>query len=187
MLEAIQQIDLALFKFINVNLGNPLFDAILPLCREKWFWMPVYWFLAAFFWVNFGTKKGWIFIIGLVLSVGVADFMSSTIIKKNVQRIRPCNDIALVDQIQERVPCGGGYSFTSSHAANHFAVATFLIGVLGGFARWLRPVALTWAGLIAFSQVYVGVHYPFDVLCGALLGAGIGYVVGWLVGRLLRI
>lgn len=186
MLETIQQIDLSLFKFINVNLSNALFDAVLPWCREKWFWMPVYWFLAAFFGLNFGTKKGWILIVGLVLSAGVADFTSSTIIKKNVQRIRPCNDIALVGQIQERVPCGGGYSFTSSHAANHFAVATFLIGVFGTFARWLKPVALTWAGLIAFSQVYVGVHYPLDVLCGALLGTGIGIGISQIIRRYIH-
>ncbi|MCC6283519.1 MAG: phosphatase PAP2 family protein [Saprospiraceae bacterium] len=164
--------DATLFHFINTGLSNPVFDALLPFCREKWFWAPVYLFLALFFLTNFGTK-GWIFIAAMAVAVGMADFTSSSIIKKNVRRIRPCNNPEMV--VQTRVPCGSGYSFTSSHAANHFAVAVFIIGLLGDQRRWISPLALLWAGLIAFSQVYVGVHYPLDVICGALLGAAIGW------------
>jgi len=174
MLEMLQHWDAALFQFINGSLSNPVFDALLPWFREKWFWMPVYIFIAAFALLNF-RGRGWIVLLGLVLAAGLADFTSSTLVKKNVKRLRPCNDIEMADQLHLRVPCGGGYSFTSSHAANHFAAAVFLIGVFGGLARWLRPVALTWAGLIAFSQVYVGVHYPGDVLFGAALGS----IIGW--------
>ena len=170
--------DATLFHFINTGLSNPVFDALLPFCREKWLWAPVYLFLGAFFLVNFG-KKGWIYILTMVLAVGLADFTSSSLLKKNVRRIRPCNDPAMV--VQERVSCGSGYSFTSSHAANHFAVAVFVIGILGDQRRWIRPVALVWAGLIAFSQVYVGVHYPLDVIVGALLGS----VIGWWMKKTL--
>ena len=180
MLEMIQQWDAALFQSINSGLSNPVFDTLLPWFREKWFWMPVYLFVAAFAVINF-RKRGWIILLGLVLAAGLADFTSSTLVKKNVQRLRPCNDVEILDHVQLRVPCGGGYSFTSSHAANHFAAAVFLIGMFGGLTRWVRPVALTWAGLIAFSQVYVGVHYPGDVLFGAALGAAIGWwtVLTW--------
>jgi len=174
MLETLQHWDAFLFQCINGSLSNPLFDALLPWFREKWFWMPAYLFVAAFALINF-RKRGWVILLGLVLSAGLSDFTSSTLVKKNVQRLRPCNDPAMAASIQLRVPCGGGYSFTSSHAANHFAVAVFLIGVFGGFVRWLRPVTLIWAGSIAFSQVYVGVHYPGDVLLGAALGAAIGW------------
>lgn len=182
MLELIQQFDIKAFKCINSGLSNQFFDAILPWCREKWFWMPAYWFLAAFSLLNFG-KKGWVIILGIVLSAGLADYTSSSIIKKNVQRLRPCNDIERVETITLRAPCGSGYSFTSSHAANHFAVAVFLIGFLGDLARWIKPVALSWAALIAFSQVYVGVHYPADVTMGGLLGAFIGWLVVKTLGR----
>jgi len=180
MLEMLQNWDAALFQCINGSLSNPVFDALLPWFREKWFWMPVYLFVAVFALLNF-RGRGWIVLLGLVLAAGLADFTSSTLVKKSVQRLRPCNNVEMFDQLQLRVPCGGGYSFTSSHAANHFAAAVFLIGVFGGLARWLRPVALTWAGLIAFSQVYVGVHYPGDVLFGAALGSAIGWwtVVTW--------
>lgn len=181
MLETLQQFDSTIFQWINGGLSNPFFDALLPWFREKWFWVPMYVFLAAFSLLNFG-RKGWVIVLGLVLSAGLADFTSSTLIKKNMQRIRPCNDPEMVEKVQLRVPCGGGYSFTSSHAANHFAVAVFLIAVFGGLARWVRPAALVWASLIAISQVYVGVHYPGDVLCGAILGT----LIGWWTHSTLR-
>ena len=186
-MQSLLQWDTALFHFINDTLSNRLFDALLPWCREKWFWAPVYLFIGAFTWTHFG-RRGWWVVLGMVLCVFLADTLSSELIKKNVQRIRPCNDPALSATVRLRTDCGSGYSFTSSHAANHFAVAVFLIGIFGGMARWVRPVALGWAALIAFSQMYVGVHYPGDVICGALLGAGIGYFlrVGFLKGNFLK-
>lgn len=174
MLEQLQMADASVFHFINGTLSNPVFDALLPWCRERFFWAPVYLFVTAFALLNFG-RRGAFVILGLVLAVGLTDFTSSTLIKKNVQRLRPCNNPEMAATMQQRVPCGGGYSFTSSHAANHFAAAVFLIGMFGGLARWLRPLGITWAAIIAFSQVYVGVHYPGDVLCGALIGT----VLGW--------
>ncbi len=168
-----------LFELINSGMSNPLFDVLLPLFREKLFWAPLYLFIGAFSLLNYG-KRGWLIILGIGVTVGLADFTSSTLIKKNVQRIRPCNDIKMVDVAQIRVHCGGGYSFTSSHAANHFAVTVFLIGVFGLAGSWQQKALLGWAGTIAFSQVYVGVHYPLDVLCGAGLGCLIGLLTLFL-------
>lgn len=182
MVEILLHWDAAFFQFINSSLSNPILDALLPLFREKWFWMPVYLFVAAFALLNY-KKRGWFIMLGLILSVGLADYTSSTLVKKNVQRLRPCNDPEMFQKLELKVPCGGGYSFTSSHAANHFAAAIFLIGVFGGLARWVRPVALLWAGLIGFAQVYVGVHYPGDILGGAALGAAIGW---WTLATLRR-
>jgi undecaprenyl-diphosphatase len=170
-----------LFECVNQGWSNPVFDAVLPLFREKLFWAPFYLFVVSFAWINRG-KKGLILIAGLVVAVGLADFTSSSLIKKNVQRLRPCNDPEMQATMQRRVPCGGGYSFTSSHAANHFAAAVFLIGAFGLSGHWQQKVLWAWAGSIALAQVYVGVHYPLDVTCGALLGVGIG----WLVVRMFR-
>ncbi|MCA0238242.1 MAG: phosphatase PAP2 family protein [Bacteroidetes bacterium] len=171
-MHALLSADAALFHFINSTLGNPVFDVLLPLFRERLLWAPLYVFLAAFFVLNYG-KKGWMVVLIACLAVGLADFTSSTLIKKNVRRIRPCNDEIV--QVQERVHCGGGYSFPSSHAANHFAAAVMIGGLLAPVRRWIRPVAWMWAAIIAFSQVYVGVHYPIDVTCGAILGILIGW------------
>ncbi len=182
MPEMFLQWDAALFHLINSSLSNPVFDTVLPFFRERWFWAPLYLFVVLFTALNFG-KKGGLVILGLVVAVGLADFTSSTLIKKNVQRLRPCNDPEMVEKMVLRAPaCGSGYSFTSSHAANHFAAAVFLIGAFGSLARWIRPAALAWAASIAFSQVYVGVHYPGDVTCGALLGA----LIGWWTASTLR-
>ena len=184
-LQTLQSWDATLFQFVNGSMSNPFFDAVLPFFREKWFWAPLYLFIVAFSWLNF-DKKGWLVVLGLMVAVGLADFTSSSLIKKNVQRLRPCNDPAMVEKVTLRANCGAGYSFTSSHAANHFAAAVFLVGVFGGLARWVRPAALVWAAAIAFSQVYVGVHYPGDVLGGALLGAAIGWWVILTFRRLGR-
>lgn len=177
LLHSIIQSDQALFQWVNSGLANPVFDILLPWIRNKWFWAPVYAFLAAFLLFNFKRRTAWLLILGLAVSAGVSDFTSSTLIKKQVQRLRPCNDPAMQDRLVLRAPCGGGYSFTSSHASNHFAVAVFLTGLFGT-AGWRRKyLLLLWAGVISFAQIYVGVHYPVDVLCGALLGSFIGYFV----------
>ena len=176
-LQLLQGWDAALFQFVNGSLSNAVFDAVLPFFREKWFWAPFYLFIGAFAWLNFG-RKGWLIVFGLVAAIGLADFTSSTLVKKNIQRLRPCNDPEMVEKVTLRASCGSGYSFTSSHAANHFAAAVFLIGIFGSLGRWVKPALIAWAGAISFSQVYVGVHYPGDVTCGALLGAAIGW---WVV------
>lgn len=185
-IDALQSLDAAIFTWINQGWSNPVFDLLLPLCREKWFWAPLYLFVAAFTVLNFGKKSAWI-IAGLVLAVALADHSSSEWVKKNVQRLRPCNDPALRETVVLRLDsCGSGYSFTSSHAANHFAAAVFLIGVFGGLSRWVRIALLGWASLVALSQVYVGVHYPGDVIGGGLLGALLGWWT-WRTGERLRL
>lgn len=183
LLRILLEADKTVFLWINGTLSNGLFDAVLPWCRERLFWAPVYLFLFLLLGINLGFRKGFIIAAFLGLTVGLADFTSSELIKKNVKRVRPCNDLLLNEYVSLRIAeCGGGYSFTSSHAANHFAAAVFLIGIFGRCNRWVRPTLLFWAGLIALSQVYVGVHYPLDVTCGALLGV----VAGWTGCFLLR-
>jgi undecaprenyl-diphosphatase len=177
----LESLDQTVFYWINTGWSSPLLDACLPWLREKWFWAPLYLFVAAFSLMNFG-RRGRYILLGLALAAGLSDFTSSSIVKPAVQRIRPCNDPQFLEQVITRVPCGSGYSFTSSHAANHFATAVFLIGVFGGYARWVRPVLIAWAASVALAQVYVGVHYPLDVTAGALLGSLLGWGV-FAMGR----
>ena len=107
---------------------------------------------------------------------GIADLTSSRLVKKSFQRLRPCNEIGLENSLNERIGCGKSYSFTSSHATNHFALSMFLILLLGTRFKWIKIPLFLWAVSIAFAQVYVGVHYPSDVLAGALLGSLLAYL-----------
>ena len=174
-------IDQQIFNFINQTCANSLLDWLAPMWREKWFWLPFYIFLAGFFTLNFG-KKGWLTVVALILTVGLVDQVSSELLKKNVCRLRPCNDPSFKKEVILRLPdCGGGYSFPSSHAANHFAAAMFLGLVFGKIfdlkiARRVKMGLFFWAGSVAILQVYVGVHYPLDIFCGGMLGAGIGWL-----------
>lgn len=174
---SILDIDQQIFQFINRDISNVMFDYIMPAIREKLIWLPFYVFLIAFMMVNYRFPVAIYFITAIVMTIGLSDFTSSKVIKDNVERLRPCNDPDLSDVVKLRVVCGRGYSFTSSHAANHFALAFFLIYTLGRFFRKLRWPLIIWALAISFAQVYVGVHYPFDVFFGGLLGMGIGMLM----------
>ncbi len=177
------QFDEQLFHIINNDWHNAFLDAIMPAWREKKTWIPLYVMIAAFAIIKFKIK-GLYFLIAIALTVGIADNVSSQLIKKNVKRIRPCNDATLQEEVRLLVPCGSGYSFTSSHATNHFAVATFISMTLGQFYRKIRFPFFLWAATIAFGQVYVGVHYPLDIVCGALLGSLIAFILAKIYLRL---
>lgn len=177
MLDQLLQFDHQMFLGINQGLANPLFDAIMPLLRNKYFWSPLYLFLIIFLIKNY-KKNGLICILFLLLTFAMADFFSASLIKPVAERLRPCNEPGFNNEIRLLVSCGRGFSFPSSHACNHFAIAMFLIVVF--YKRWrpLLPAGLLWAFSISFAQVYVGVHFPADVIAGGLLGCMIGYVTG---------
>ncbi|MBK8514966.1 MAG: phosphatase PAP2 family protein [Saprospiraceae bacterium] len=172
--------DIKAFEFVNSSLSNSLFDALLPWFREPLFWVPLYVFILGFMIFNFGIKSYW-FLIFIILTVSTSDLISSHLVKKSIRRLRPCNT-EYVHTIK-RVPCGSGFSFTSSHATNHFAIASFLVLTFGQSNRKMRLGIWFWASLISFSQVYVGVHFPLDVLGGALLGIIVGKLYALLFNK----
>lgn len=173
-MESLLQLDEQLFYLINNSWQNPFLDTIMPIWREKSTWIPLYVLLAAFVVYRFKIR-GLYLIIALGLLVGISDNISSQLIKKNVKRIRPCND-ETVAHVHRLISCGSGFSFPSTHAVNHFVVATFLSMTLGQFFRKIRLPLFLWAASIALGQVYVGVHYPFDIICGALFGFLLAYI-----------
>lgn len=184
-MEALIQWDMALFEAINNGWQNPLFDAILPFWRNKYVWIPAYLFLISFLIINFG-KKGLFIVFAAVLTIAIADTLSSAVLKKSIQRMRPCKTEQMKDQLHLLVRCGSGYSFPSSHATNHFALALFLIGVGGTRFSKIKLPLLFWAATIALAQVYVGVHFPLDVLGGTLLGCIIGLSMSWMFNIVWR-
>ncbi len=177
-MEQLLSYDQQAFKTINYEWSNSFFDWIMPLLRTSNMWLPLYLFLILLITINF-KKTGWWWVLFAAGTVILTDFVSSTLIKHNIIRLRPCNNPDLASWINVLV----GYrpqssSFTSSHATNHFGMAMFLFLTLSTqFKKW--PVLFfVWAISISFAQIYVGVHYPGDIICGALIGILIGYLSG---------
>lgn len=166
--------DHQLFLALNHRLANPVFDTLLPYFRDSVFWAPLYLFIAAFVMLNWGRQGAWWGLL-FIITVALSDLIGTYGFKEIVQRIRPCNEASLAGEVRLLLKsCPGGYSFLSNHAANHFGLATFMVLTFKPiFKQWMY-LAYLWAFFISFAQIYVGVHYPLDVLAGALLGTAIG-------------
>lgn len=182
----ISQWDVDAFHLINETWANPVLDLFLPWTREKLIWIPLYAILI-YLWVRNYGWKGVYFIIMLVATVAISDQISAHWIKNVFHRLRPCHNLPLIHHIINRIDCGTGFSFVSSHAANHFAIAGFV-------ALWIRknypkiePWLYFWAAIISYAQVYVGVHYPLDVLSGAIIGVCLGWFMGYWALRFLNL
>lgn len=178
--------DQVVFQAINSGMANWFFDWLMPLFRNQFIWLPVYIFFAAFFVYNFPPKGFYILLFGL-LTFMLSDQISASLIKPVIQRLRPCNDPYFAHYVRLLIPCGSGFSFPSAHATNHFAFSVFLISVIPLRMRWVLPFALFWAFGVSFAQIYVGIHYPVDVIFGAFLGSCIGVVTSSLCKRTLNL
>ena len=176
----INQWDTWLFLKLNTEWTNDFFDQVFPWWREANTWIPLYLFFIIFAFLNF-KQKAFSWILFVIVTVTLTDQLSSNLLKNIFERPRPCMANVLMSQVSLRLNnCPGGYSFPSSHAINHFGFAMFIFITLQPiFKKWGRLFFL-WAATICYGQVYVGVHYPLDVLCGALLGCVLGYVTGKL-------
>lgn len=176
MIDIIIKIDKKIFTFFNSSIANPVFDIFFPIITNQDIWIiPI--LLGIIILSIRGGTKGRIASIVLIIGVILADYSSAQIIKPYFQRLRPSHDI--LDQIRLLVPKGGRYGFVSSHAANMYVSAT----ILGYFYSKQKRLFFTIASLVAFSRVYVGVHYPADIVFGGFLGYGLGWIAitSWVI------
>jgi membrane-associated phospholipid phosphatase len=175
-MHSILQADKNFFIFINDHMHNSFFDWLMPLIRNSITWIPLYLFLLVFLFTNF-TKNKWLWILYAAGTAIISDFVSSGLIKKNFFRLRPCNDPEISSKINYLLSYKPqSSSFTSSHAFTHFALAAFFFYTLKKFAGKWSYLFYLWAFSIAFAQVYIGVHFPLDVVCGGIIGFVFGYL-----------
>lgn len=172
----IEQFDRSAYLTINRDWSNPIFDIIMPFMREKENWIPLYILIAVWLVYKFRWNGLYIILI-LAVTITISDQVSSFIFKPLFARTRPCNVPELASQANLLIGCSQSFSFTSSHATNHFALAIVFGLLFFRTRKWFLYVGMVWAAIIAYAQVYVGVHYPMDVICGAALGTLIGIAV----------
>lgn len=178
MIDTLIDLDTALTLHLNAWRSD-FMDPIMVFISGKKQWIPLY--IALLIGVSVG--RSWKQRLGIVLGIGLvillADRISSGFFKPYFERFRPSQDPVLKNLVHIVNDYRGGlYGFLSSHAANSFGLATFLSFFFR--QRWIKIGLLVWAVVVAYSRVYLGVHYLGDIVCGALLGVGIAYGVYWL-------
>lgn len=174
MMEKLLQFDTELFLFFN-GLHAPWADRFVYLLSQIWFWIPLY-LLVIFLIFKFYSKKGWMVLLVFVLAITLSD-QTCNLLKNSVQRLRPSHteaiaaDIHLVQKPDGNRYFGGQYGFPSAHSANSMSLAFLIIFFLSKGKKWVAVAAIAWSLLMAYTRLYLGVHYPLDILCGFILGS----------------
>jgi undecaprenyl-diphosphatase len=176
----IAELDTRLFTLINVELHHPVLDVVMRAITTQVNWYPVLAGLAVALLI-WGGRRGRMAVAMLVIAVAITDQISCSVLKPLVARVRPCNALP-PDSFRRLVQATAAFSFPSAHAANSFAMATVVSWRFPGFAI----LAYLIAAAVAYSRVYVGVHYPLDAIGGAILGLITGRLSIWIVVALRR-
>ncbi len=170
--------DTELFRWINLHHSIEL-DSIMIFFSNKYVWIPLYVYLIGFLIYRF-KNIAWKYILYLIFSVAISDQICSSILKPLIQRLRPCHEESFQSWIHLANGCGGQFGFCSSHAANTFALAIGIYLITQQKA-WLY-VLVAWATMVSYSRIYLGAHYPIDVI----IGAGIGVAVTIILKRIVN-
>ncbi|WP_291724473.1 phosphatase PAP2 family protein [Bernardetia sp.] len=184
-LEKLDQLDKQLLLFLN-GLHHPFLDDVMWYVSLKYTWIPIYLGLIFIFYKLFGVKHFWKIVVGILIAVGLSDYFASGLCKPFFERFRPSHSPEIQNLVHIlRDYRGGKYGFISSHASTTFSIAWFVFLSLKRFSKkkWvkvLRYASLVWAALVAYSRVYLGVHYVGDILAGAVAGILMAWLVYWL-------
>ncbi len=182
MTEFLYGLDTSILLFLNRTIANPVLDVLWPIITDYDKLLPVR-IVLVLIWIwllGWGGTRGRTAALLLIPLLVLTDQINSDFLKEWFHRARPCHlvgGVQVVPEVHLLVGCGGGKSFPSSHAVNNFGVVT----LLGSYYPRGRPWLYAWASLVALSRPAVGVHYPSDILAGAIVGTliGLAVVAGW--------
>lgn len=190
MLDWIQHIDHSLILLIN-HANTPFLDQVMWIVSGKLTWFPLYLLLFILVYRKYSLKAAiWFTVFGL-LAVGFCDAVTTYGVKYNVMRLRPSHNPVLTAQLHyyaidaHNLYKGGSYGFFSGHAANSMTIALFFILQLRNYYKYIFIPLIFWVLLVCYSRMYLGVHYPTDILCGLLWGTCVALLFHWIYRKLV--
>ena len=180
MIESLIEYDKELFLFLN-NLGNTTWDGFWLAYTNKVNWIPFYLLLLFVMFKKYNRRVFLIIVVMAILMVAFTDQVTN-LFKDGFERLRPCREEGVMEQMRFIAVRCGKYGFFSGHSSNSMAVAVFVGLLLKPYYKYLVFLLLFWAALMAYSRIYVGVHYPLDIICGMIFGALSGFMFYKLKG-----
>lgn len=174
MLEFLDHIDRNIFLFLN-GLHSPFWDPVMWWISGRYSWLPLYLLITGYLVYRYKWKVIVIMVL-VTLLITLSDQGSVHMFKELFKRLRPCHNPEISQLVHiVRNHCGGMYGFVSSHASNSFAMASFTLLIIRN--KYYSVFIILWASLVSYSRIYLGVHYPGDILGGMILGVVLGYLV----------